>query len=61
MKKTRKAAERAGRELEDISIVAVTKNVDTEDISKAAGLGVSLLGETEFKKPGRNLPNSGMT
>ncbi|NLJ60475.1 MAG: YggS family pyridoxal phosphate-dependent enzyme [Firmicutes bacterium] len=48
--KTRKAAERAGRELEDISIVAVTKNVDTEDISKAAGLGVSLLGENRVQE-----------
>ncbi len=44
------AAERAGREPEDITIVAVTKNVDDMDIMEAVGEGVSILGENRVQE-----------
>ncbi|NLS45549.1 MAG: YggS family pyridoxal phosphate-dependent enzyme [Firmicutes bacterium] len=48
--KVRKAAERVGREPDDISIVAVTKNVDTKDIIKAVRGGISILGENRAQE-----------
>jgi pyridoxal phosphate enzyme (YggS family) len=49
-RKIREAAERVGREPEDISIVAVTKNVDTKDISEAVRGDVLLLGENRVQE-----------
>lgn len=44
------AAERAGREPGDISIVAVTKNVDISSITEAVREGASILGENRVQE-----------
>lgn len=49
-KRIREAAERAGREPDDISIVAVSKNIDINDISEAVRGGVSILGENRVQE-----------
>ena len=48
--RVRQAAERAGRKPEDISIVAVSKNVDINDITEAVHGGVSILGENRVQE-----------
>lgn len=58
-KKVREAAERVGREPEDISIVAVTKNVDAEDISEAVRGGIVLLGENRVQEARAKLSELG--
>ncbi len=49
-KQVHAAAERAGREPEDIAIVAVTKNVDDIDIIEAVRGGISILGENRVQE-----------
>ena len=47
------AAEKVQREPEDISIVAVTKNVHTNDIVKAVSYGLSMIGENRVQEARR--------
>ena len=47
--RVRVAAEKAGREPEDVSIVAVSKNVDIHSIAEAVHGGVSILGENRVQ------------
>ncbi len=48
--RVRVAAEKAGREPEDVSIVAVSKNVDIHSIAEAVHGGVSILGENRVQE-----------
>jgi len=57
--KIREASERVGRNPEDISIVAVTKNVGAEDISEAVRAGVIILGENRVQEARAKLSELG--
>lgn len=50
MKRVALAAERVGRSVSEITLVAVTKNVPAEVIRKAAGLGMSHFGENRAQE-----------
>lgn len=50
MKRVEKAAEKSGRKLEDITVVAVTKTVEPERILKAVDCGMLDLGENRVQE-----------
>mgnify|MGYP000846042483 CR=1 FL=1 len=60
-KRIHEAAERAGRNPEDITIVAVSKNVDEEGIAEAVRAGVSVLGENRVQEAAAKFSNLGNT
>lgn len=49
-KRVAEAAQRSGRKLEDITIIAVTKTVDTDRIKQAVGCGMKELGENRVQE-----------
>lgn len=53
----RHAAEKAGRNLDDIKLIAVSKTVETSRIKEAVDAGLTIFGENRVQEAQKKKPN----
>ena len=53
----RRAAERAGRNQDDIKLIAVSKTVETSKIKEAIDAGLTIFGENRIQEAQKKKPN----